>query len=133
MVIPGANLLRMAFSVIGTQFVQYRKFEQRTKNSQAQYVSVFGEPFQLAASIQRVRRDQYVQFNLEFQRNYVMIFANFEMVDLDRDLAGDQFIWTGRVFQLESQGSWFYQDGWGVCLAVDIGTAKLAEDGTLTF
>ncbi len=131
--IPGANLLRMAFSVIGTQLVQYRKFEQRTKNSQAQYVSVFGEPFQLAASIQRVRRYQYVQFNLEFQRNYVMIFANFEMVDLDRDLAGDQFIWTGRVFQLESQGSWFYQDGWGVCLAVDIGTAKLAEDGTLTF
>ncbi|UXD82700.1 head protein [Pbunavirus wadjak13] len=131
--IPGANLLRMAFSVIGTQLVQYRKFEQRTKNSQAQYVSVFGEPFQLAASIQRVRRDQYVQFNLEFQRNYVMIFANFEMVDLGRDLAGDQFIWTGRVFQLESQGSWFYQDGWGVCLAVDIGAAKFTDDGKPTF
>ncbi|XAO36705.1 head protein [Pseudomonas phage WP1] len=52
-----------------------------------------------------------------------MIFASFEMVDLDRDLAGDQLIWTGRVFQRESQCSWFYQDGWGVCLAVDIGTA----------
>ncbi|XAO36902.1 head protein [Pseudomonas phage WP1] len=48
----------MAFSVIGTQLVQYRKFEQRTKNSQAQYVYLPGEPFQLAASIQRVRRDQ---------------------------------------------------------------------------
>ncbi|QEM42735.1 putative structural protein [Pseudomonas phage PaP1_EPu-2019] len=131
--IPGANLLRMAFGVIGTQIVKYRKFEQRVKNDQAQYVSMFEEPFDLAASVQRVRRDQYVQFNLEFQRNYVMIFANFEMVDLDRDVAGDQFLWTGRVFQLESQGSWFYQDGWGVCLAVDIGAAKLADDGKPTF
>ncbi|AKJ71558.1 structural protein [Pseudomonas phage phiKTN6] len=131
--IPGANLLRMAFGVIGTQIVRYRKFEQRVKNDQAQYVSMFEEPFDLAASVQRVRRDQYVQFNLEFQRNYVMIFANFEMVDLDRDVAGDQFLWTGRVFQLESQGSWFYQDGWGVCLAVDIGAAKLTDDGKPTF
>lgn len=131
--IPGANLLRMAFGVIGTQIVRYRKFEQRVKNDQAQYVSIFEEPFDLAASVQRVRRDQYVQFNLEFQRNYVMIFANFEMVDLDRDVAGDQFLWTGRVFQLESQGSWFYQDGWGVCLAVDIGAAKLTDDGKPTF
>lgn len=131
--IPGANLLRMAFGVIGTQVVKYRKFEQRVKNDQAQYVSMFEEPFDLAASVQRVRRDQYVQFNLEFQRNYVMIFANFEMVDLDRDVAGDQFLWTGRVFQLESQGSWFYQDGWGVCLAVDIGAAKLTDDGKPTF
>ncbi|AIW01584.1 head protein [Pseudomonas phage Epa7] len=131
--IPGANLLRMAFGVIGTQIVKYRKFEQRVKNDQAQYVSMFEEPFDLAASVQRVRRDQYVQFNLEFQRNYVMIFANFEMVDLDRDVAGDQFLWTGRVFQLESQGSWFYQDGWGVCLAVDIGAAKLTDDGKPTF
>ncbi|WYC18583.1 putative structural protein [Pseudomonas phage vB_PaeM_H24-1] len=131
--IPGANLLRMAFGVIGTQIVKYRKFEQRVKNDQAQYVSMFEEPFDLAASVQRVRRDQYVQFNLEFQRNYVLIFANFEMVDLDRDVAGDQFLWTGRVFQLESQGSWFYQDGWGVCLAVDIGAAKLTDDGKPTF
>ncbi|ATI16228.1 structural protein [Pseudomonas phage vB_Pa-PAC3] len=123
----------MAFGVIGTQIVKYRKFEQRVKNDQAQYVSMFEEPFDLAASVQRVRRDQYVQFNLEFQRNYVMIFANFEMVDLDRDVAGDQFLWTGRVFQLESQGSWFYQDGWGVCLAVDIGAAKLTDDGKPTF
>lgn len=131
--IPGANLLRMAFGVIGTQIVKYRKFEQRVKNDQSQYVSMFGEPFDLAASVQRVRRDQYAQFNLEFQRNYVMIFANFDMVDLDRNMACDQFLWTGRVFQLESQGSWFYQDGWGVCLAVDIGAAKFTDDGKPTF
>lgn len=123
--IPGENLLEEVFGLIGTQTIRYRKFNQRVKNAQFQWVASFGEFFDLECSVQRVRRTQYIQFNLEFQRNYVQVYASYDMIDLDRDTAGDQFNYNGRLYQLESQGTWFAQDGWASCLAVDIGPAAL--------
>lgn len=123
--IPGSNLLDDAFELIGTQTIRYRYFDTRTKNMQFQWVSEFTAWFELEASVQRVPRVQYVQFNLEFQRNYVQVYASLGMVDLDRDTSGDQFVYNGRLFQLESQGTWFQQDGWATCLAVDIGFAPI--------
>lgn len=113
----------MAFGVIAPQTIRYRKFTGRVKNAQFQWVPSFGEFFDLEASCQRVRRSQYVQFDLEFQRNYIQVYASYDMIDLDRDTAGDQFVYNNRLFQLESQGTWFAQDGWATCLAVDIGPA----------
>lgn len=119
--IPGINLLNIAAGVIGQQTIQYRKFLSRALDDQGIWVSAFGEYFPLRSSVQRVKRTQYIQFNLEFQRNYVQVFAPFDMIDLDRDTSGDQFGYNGRLYQLESQGTWFAQDGWASCLAVDIG------------
>lgn len=121
--IPGIDLLDVAFSVIESEIIRYRKYGDRTKNAQFQYVATYEPLFDMEASVQRVRRDQYVQFNLNFQRNYVQVFASYDMVDLERDSAGDQFIYKGNLYQLESQGSWFAQDGWATCLAVNIGKA----------
>lgn len=119
--IPGSDLLDEAFGLIGTQVIRYRKFASRVKNAQFQWVPSFEEFFDLEASVQRVPRSQYVQFNLEFQRNYVQVYASYDMIDLDRDTTGDQFAYNNRLYQLESQGTWFAQDGWATCLAVDIG------------
>lgn len=119
--IPGSDLLDEAFGSIGTQTIRYRKFMSRMKNAQFQWVPSFSDFFDMEASVQRVPRRQYVQFNLEFQRNYVQVFASYDMIDLDRDTTGDQFAYNNRLYQLESQGTWFAQDGWATCLAVDIG------------
>jgi hypothetical protein len=123
--IPGIDLLSVAFEVIGTQIINYRINTGREKNDQFQWVPKFDPFFDLEASIQRVPRRQYVQYNLEFQRNYVTVFASIDMIDLQRDTSGDQFIYGGRLYQLESQGTWFAQDGWAVCMAVDIGIAPV--------
>lgn len=122
------DLLEIAFEVIGTQIIKYRPNSGRVKNSQYQWVPAFGQFFDLEASVQRVPRRQYVEFNLEFQRNYVTVFASYDMIDLERDTAGDQFVYAGRLYQLESQGTWFAQDGWAVCMAVDIGVAPVIPD-----
>lgn len=121
--IPGSNLLAEAFALIGTDFIPYRKFVSRAKNSQFQQVSVFSDWTDVEMSVQRVPRSQYIQFGLEFQKNYVTAFASENMVDLTRDTAGDQFVYAGRLYQLESQNTWFAQDGWSMCMAVDIGIA----------
>mgnify|MGYP001563473218 FL=1 len=120
---PGSDLLDIAFGLIGTQIIHYRNFESRVKNAQFQWVPAFGEFFEMEASVQRVPRSQYIKFNLEFQRNYVQVYASYDMIDLDRDTTGDQFTYNKRLYQLESQGTWFAQDGWATCLAVDIGTS----------
>lgn len=124
--IPGINLLSEAMGIIATQTIGYRKFSGRVLNAQRLWVTSYendGAFTAMEASVQRIPRHQYVQFNLEFQRNYVNVFASLDMVDLDRDQSGDQFVYNGRLYQLESQGTWFAQDGWAVCMAVDIGPA----------
>lgn len=130
---PGSNLLNQAMTVIAKQSVLYRKYKDRTLNSMRNYVSLFDVPFALKGSVQRVPRTQYIQYGLEFQRNYIKIFASLDMVDIDRDASGDQFIYGMRVFQLESQGTWKQQDGWALALAVDIGPATRDANGKPAF
>lgn len=126
--IPGSNLLLEAFALIGTDEVPYRPFVSRDKNSQFQFVSTFGPWQDVEMSVQRVPRSQYIQYGLEFQKNYVTAFAPEDMTDLGRDTAGDQFVYGGRLYQLESQNTWFVQDGWSMCMAVDIGPAPSTEN-----
>lgn len=130
---PGSNLFNQAMSIINPQQVRFRKFAGRRQNSQRQFISSFETPFYMKGSVQRVPRTQYVQYGLEFQRNYIKIFASYDLVDLDRDAAGDQFIYSGRIYQLESQGTWRAQDGWALAMAVDIGAAIKNENGQYVF
>lgn len=131
--IPGANLLGEAFGLIAQQVVLYRQFNGRTKNDNFEYISSFTAPFELESSVQRVPRQIYKDFDLDFQRNYVNIFAMEDMLDLERDQAGDQFIYNFRVYQLESQGTWFAQDGWAKAMGIDIGPCAYDADGNPTF
>lgn len=121
--IPGLNLLNLAFSLIKPAAVPYYAYAGRTQNAVAQFIPQFKAAQTLYASVQRVPRSKYVAFNLEFQRNYVQIYAKAELIDLERDASGDQIIWGGRLYQIESQGTWFLQDGWASALAVDVGPA----------
>lgn len=125
MSVPGSNLLAQAFAVIGTQIVNYRQFEGRTKNEQFQMVSSYGAFFNLQTSVQRVRRSQYKEYGLDFQRQYVTVFACLDLVDIQRDSAGDQFVYNGKLYQLENQGTWFAQDGWAVCMGIEIGLVTI--------
>lgn len=123
---PGDNLLSIALSLITPQEIIYRKNGVRALNAARQWVTTFGEPFYLMASVQRVPRKKYVQYGLEFQKNYISVYASVDMIDLERDTTGDQLVYGGRTYQLESQGTWFLQDGWALCQAVDIGPAMFA-------
>jgi hypothetical protein len=122
--IPGVNLLSLAFSVVGTSLVPYRKADGRTQNELRQFVSSYGVPFHVNASVQSVKQSVYRQFNLDWQKQYVRIFVSLDVIDLERDNHGDQFIWGGQTFQLQDRNTWFIQDGWCGALAVAIGPAQ---------
>lgn len=121
--IPGSNLYRSAVRLIKQTTVQYRRFNARTLNAARQWVSGYDEPFDLLCSLQAVRRSSYQSLGLDFQKNYVKIFAAENLIDVKRDSSGDQFVHAGLLYQLDDQNTWYLIDGWASCLAVEVGTA----------
>jgi hypothetical protein len=120
-VIPGSNLFNRASRLISRNAIEYFQFQSRTKNAARQWVSTFAKAQTILASVQSVPRDTYVQLGLDLQKNYVTVFASINVIDLSRDSSGDQFVFDGKVFQIESQTTWFLRDGWAECMAVEIG------------
>lgn len=120
MSIPGANLLRMARRLIKFQQVQYLKANGRVQNAARQWVPSFDPPVTLMASVQAVARNKYAAMGLDFNSEYVNIFAEKDMVDLARDSSGDRFQFGGNTYQMSQNENWYLQDGWATCLAIKI-------------
>lgn len=118
--IPGVNLYRIATKVIAQQPILYYMDAGRVQDAQRNWVTSYAEPVTLMASVQAVLRNQYVELGLEFQKNYVKIWVDKDVVDLDRDASGDYFEFGGKKYKLEDETTWFEQDGWTSCLAVEI-------------
>lgn len=122
--IPGSNLLARAARLIRLSNVPYYRYGDRTLNANRIWVSSYFPVDQVPMSVQRVPRDIYMEWGLEFQRNYIMLFASVDLIDLARDAGGDKVLWGNRWYQVESQNSWFEQDGWAKSLAVDVGPCR---------
>lgn len=118
--IPGVNLYRVATKVIGRQPIQYYMYKGRTLDKMRNYVTTYEKPITLLASVQAVLRNQYVELGLELQKNYVKIWVDKDIVDLDRDASGDYFVFGGKTYKMEDETTWFDQDGWTSCLAVEV-------------
>lgn len=124
--IPGSNLYLQAIRLIKPQPIQYLKFLSRSKNAAKQWVALFADPVEVMASVQAVARSSYNELGLDFQKNYVKVFAAIDIVDLARDTAGDRFTYNGKLYQIEDQRTWFQMDGWASCTAVEVGPAGVA-------
>jgi hypothetical protein len=97
------------------------------QNAARQWVPTFAAPITLQASIQAVQRSKYESLGLDFQKNYIKIFAAANLINLARDSAGDRIVYGGRLYQMTNTNQWFAQDGWASCIAVDTG----AFNGTI--
>ena len=118
--IPGANILEMALSVIASQTVTYYKFIERSLNEVGQDISVFMEPQQLQGSFQPMPKDAYNSFGLDLQQEYFIFYVSKKIIDLDRDTSGDQLVFGGDRFQCLSNTEWYNLDGWKAVVCVRI-------------
>lgn len=119
--IPGSNIYRAARRLIGGSTIRYQPYATRAQNAAKQWVTTYGDAFDMDVSIQAVDRNSYVEYGLDFQKNYVRIYTDYDVIDIERDTSGDRFWWQGRFYQLESDNPWFQMDGWSSALAVDVG------------
>lgn len=120
MTVPGSNLFKRAARLIKLGPVDYYPAAARSLNAVGQWVPTFTGPQTIQASVQAVPRDTYVRLGLDLQRNYVTVYAAINAIDLERDSSGDRFVFDGRMYQLESNNSWYIRDGWVEALAVEV-------------
>ena len=121
--IPGANLLNMAFSLIASQQITYLAYQSRSTNAIGMQVPVYAAPVIINGSIQPMGRVLMETLGLDMQRHYVTIYAPNSMVDIRRDVTSDRFQFKGATFQGLSLTKWFSVDGWNAIIAVEVPNA----------
>lgn len=119
--IPGADLLAMALSVIEPTAVQYYAFASRTPNAVGVQVATYAEPVTVKGSVQAVPLAEFEKFGLDLAREYVTMFAQFDMQNAGRDRANDYFVWRGQRWDIVQVTAWHAIDGWSEVLAIKAG------------
>lgn len=118
--IPGSNILKQAFRVVGTTAFDYYAFDSRTTNEIGLDVTVYKEPQTLRGSVQAVPRSVYEQNGLDFSKKYVNVFVSGDVIGIDRDVSGDKIQFKGQTFQCVSTTPWALIDGWTEVLCVAV-------------
>lgn len=119
--IPGQNLLNMCLTVIQQQTIQYYQDTGRTLNAIGQDVTTYASPINLVGSWQPVPRKLYIVYGLDLQKDYFTFYTSNNLLDITRDVSGDQVAFKGRRYQVESDNDWYQLDGWKGVLCVDLG------------
>ena len=117
------NLLNQAFSAIPKQSFSYYAFTGRTTNDVGYDIATYASPLTVFGSVQAIPREKYEFMGLDFQKKYINIYISKEIIDIDRDVSGDQFFVLGRRFQALSKTWWFNIDGWVAVLCVEVSDA----------
>lgn len=118
--IPGSNLLNMAFQIIAKQTVIYYQYASRITNAIGYEVTTYESGVTLSGSFQPVPRSLYSQYGLDLQKSYFTFYVSKNILDLERNVSGDQISFNGSRFQCESNVEWFNIDGWTSVLCVEI-------------
>jgi len=119
--VPGMNLLNMALTVIQRQTITYYQYTGRALNLIGQDVATYASPVDIAGSFQPVPRNLYMQYGLDFQKDYYTFYSSNNLLDITRDVSGDQIVFNNKRFQVESGNDWFQLDGWKGVLVCNIG------------
>lgn len=119
--IPGQDLLNMALTVIAKQPMLYYHALGRIQNSIGQDITQYGQSVTIYGSWQPVPRSLYEQFGLDFQKDYFRLYTSNNVIDVGRDVSGDQVVFNGERYQCESNTKWFELDGWNGILCVHVG------------
>lgn len=122
MSVPGSNLLTQALQLIARQQMTYLPYSSRTLQANGVYASVYGIGAVVGGSIQPVSRSLMETLGLDMQRRYVNIFVPQSVVDVDRDVAGDQFQFAGYTYEALSITQWVTVDSWNQVLCVAVPT-----------
>ena len=122
--IPGQNLLNMALTVIQQQTVQYYQYSTRSLNAVGQDVTVYLHAVNIVGSWQPVPKDLYQSYGLDLQKEYFTLYTSNNVLDINRDVSGDQVVFNNFRYQCQSDVEWFALDGWKAVLCVYIGAAS---------
>jgi hypothetical protein len=120
MKILGGHILRQALSVVGTQTVHYQKWLTRETNGAGYDVSTYATPVGMKGQVQPVSRTVYATLGLQFNKNYVTLYTESTIDDLERDRAGDRFSYGGTLYEVTSDTAWKKPQGYTGVMAIQV-------------
>ena len=115
---PGSNILNQAMRLITKQSFEYIAFSGNTKNSIGMLVPSYASPVNVMGSVQPMPKRVYQQLGLDLNKSYWNFFISQSVVDVNRDVSSDQFIFNGTTYQCLSLTPWYGIDGWVEVLTV---------------
>ena len=118
--IPGANILNMATRVIAQQTFYYSMFMSRAVNSLGYDIAQYAPAVTVKGIVQPIPRTLYQNMGLDFQKNFYNFFLPQDIIDIARDVSGDQFTFNGGTYQCLSKTNWSAIDGWVQVLTVEV-------------
>lgn len=104
--IPGANLLGLAFRAIRPQKMPWRAFTGRTENAAGDTVATFAPAVEIKGSIQPVDMKLYQELGLNLAKNYSTLYVFGPVQPTARDRDGDLVLFNGSTWQCESDRDW---------------------------
>lgn len=120
MSVPGSNLLKAALTVIAPSTVTYYRNTGRGPNAAGQLVAILALVGPVQGSVQPVPRSKYEALGLDLSKDYFNLYTSSPVIDLQRDVSGDQFDFNGNKYQCQSKTAWEAIDGWCSVLAIRI-------------
>lgn len=123
MIIPGANLLGLAFGVIGRQTVAWSQFTGGALNAAGVRVPTWAPPVDIGGSFQPVPNTLIQALGLDWTKTYANFYAEADFTDVMRDKTGDRLAYAGKTYQILSKTDWKPQDGWQGVLCIEVTNA----------
>jgi hypothetical protein len=114
------NLLNMAMTLIGSQQFTWNKFLSTSLNSIGQDVSIYSPPICVYGQVQAVPRELFDKFGLLFQKKYLIFYISKDIMEIDRNISGDQIVFNGKTYKCLYETDWFQINGWSGVIAVQI-------------
>lgn len=119
--IPGINVLGIAFGAIAQQTVQHVAFVGRTQNAVGAWVTEYAAPTPMKVSFQPVDAKKYQQLGLDVAKKHHNIWLKSPVIGIQRGKSPDRFIYAGRLHEVIDVNDWYGQDGWSEVMVIDIG------------
>ncbi len=108
---------------VGKQTFTYLQYVGRAPTVIGTDVSVYAIPVQLQGQVQAVPRTLFERYGLDLQKNYLTFFVSSDILDVERDVSGDQMQYAGKRYQVLSNTDWYAQNGWNQVLTVEVPNA----------
>jgi hypothetical protein len=122
--IPGANLLGIAFGAIAQQTIQHLSAIGRTQNEVGAWVTEYAQAVDVRVSWQPVDAKKYEQLGLDLAKEYHTIWMKAPISGIQRGKSPDRFIEGAKLHEVVDVKDWYGQDGWVEILVIDIGPAE---------
>lgn len=120
--IPGINVLGIAFGAIAQQTVRHLVATGRTQNAVGAWVTTYATPVAVRASWQPVDAKKYEQLGLAMAKVYHNIWLKSPVGGGQRGKSPDRFVGPdNRLHEVIDVKNWYGQDGWTEVMVIDVG------------